>query len=155
MPMNADPSPRHPPVPRRRKRTGGYRYLLEDHPFLGPIVTLLLGGICLYSTIFSHLFEDLFLPAGSDATSRGNFGLGTSWGVAFAIAIMFLALVFLIWTTIETAIRRRHLRQPVTCPRCGRLEGSGALRFAHAVVEGTGWEEITCPQCRHAWHRRL
>ena len=63
-----------PPEPTRKsaKRTGGYRYHLEDHPFLGPAMTLLIGGICLYITVFSNTMRDVLINAGADRSIRDH-----------------------------------------------------------------------------------
>ncbi|HMA33984.1 MAG TPA: hypothetical protein VKY74_05825, partial [Chloroflexia bacterium] len=64
-PAPADPggAPPRRPAP-RRSRPPVYQYYLQDHPVLIPVGTLLLGGVCLYLTIFSHLLQDLIVGAG-------------------------------------------------------------------------------------------
>ena len=142
-----------PPRPRRRKQKGGYRYYLEDHPVLGPIVTLLIGSFCIYGTILSNLFRDFMLGPDPNRTLRDQYATVMAWGIAFVIGLMGLALIFLLWHLLEEGLRWAR-RRPAVCPRCGTAEVFKTRPFAHERVEGTRWETITCPQCRHSWHER-
>jgi hypothetical protein len=143
-----------PPITRKRKRkSGGYRYYLEDHPVLGPIITLVLGSLCVYSTIFTHLLADFMIGPDADRTMRDNFATLMSWGVAFVLGLMGISLIFLIWHVAEIGLRRARRRAAV-CPRCGTAEIPKSLDFAHERVEGTAWETITCPKCGNTWHAR-
>ena len=142
-----------PPSPRRRKQKGGYRYYLEDHPVLVPVLTLLIGGFCVYGTIFTNLIRDLMLGPDPTRTLRDNYATFMSWGIAFIIGLMGLAVIFLVWHFLEEGLRRAR-RRPAVCPRCGTAEVPKTLVFAHERVEGTAWETITCPQCGHGWHAR-
>ncbi|HEX6606868.1 MAG TPA: hypothetical protein VF276_08140, partial [Chloroflexia bacterium] len=72
---------------------------------------------------------------------------------AAALAGIFLSLVFLLMHGGDRLIHRLR-RRPAVCPRCAATEAGSSLRFRRTPVEGTGWEEITCPQCGHAWYGR-
>jgi len=139
---------------RRRARSGYYRYYLEDHPILGPLVILLLGSLCLYSSIFSTLLRDLLLPEDADRATLDQFYTAMGWGVAFVIAAMLIALIFLL-VNIVSASYRRVRRRPAFCPRCGLAEVRGMVEFAHRPVEDTGWELVTCSRCGQEWHRQV
>src|SRR5438874_12460512 len=98
-----------PDVRRKGERTlgAGYRYYLEDHPILVPVITLLLGGLCLYSTIFSNIAQKIFLGSkADDPTVVNGFNTGTSWMVAFTFGIMALAAIFLVIMLVDMGFRR-------------------------------------------------
>lgn len=135
-------------------RTDGYRYYLEDHPFLGPGLTLLLGGLCIYATIFSNGLRDLVLGRNADPTVANNFGMATGWMVAFVIGIMCITFIFLLINLGEVGVRRLR-RKPLVCPACGVSEPKRGLRFKHERIKGTGWENATCSQCGNTWHARI
>lgn len=143
-----------PAVPRGRRRNEGYRYYLEDHPILGPLLTLVLGGLCLYGSVFTNTLQTFMAGPNADRSSLTNINTALSWGVAFVIGLMGLALVYLLWHLGETGLRRAR-RRPAVCSRCGTVEVPGTLVFAHQPVSGTSWETITCPQCGNEWHNRL
>ena len=130
-----------------------YRYYLEDHPFLGPVVTLLLGGLCLYSTIFSNVARDIFVGRESSEAMAFNFNRATGWIIAFVVGIMFLSFIFLLVNIGDVSIRRLK-RRPSVCPSCGLAEMPRSLRFKHVPVKSTDWEVVTCPRCDHTWHGR-
>lgn len=141
----------------RRERDGeversGYRYYLEDRPVLVPIVTLLLGALCLATTVFSNVLRDVVLGSGASPDMLEGFNRATGWSVAFVIGIMALATIFLLVHTVEAGYRRAR-RRPSVCPQCGLAE-TRQMRFAHQPVKGTDWENITCPQCARSWHGR-
>jgi hypothetical protein len=136
---------------RKQKRTGAYTYYLQDHPVLVPTITLLLGGTCLYVTIFSNLLRDALLGANPDPLVRGNFNQSMGWAIAFVIGIMFLSFVFLLVNATDAIIHKVR-RRPAACPRCGLAEVKGYLRFAREPVEHTEWENITCPRCDNKWY---
>jgi hypothetical protein len=115
------------------------------------VMTLLLGGLCLYSTLFSTLLRDLLLGRDFDRTMSQNFNTVIAWGIAFTVAIMILSVIFLALYGIEGAYRRVH-RRPAICERCGLMEVRKILRFAHEPVKDTDWEIVTCPKCGHEWH---
>jgi hypothetical protein len=148
----APPPP--PAVPRGRRRREGYRYYLEDHPILGPVITLLLGGLCLYLSIFTNVLPTIMAGPNATRTSVENVNTVVAWGVAFVIALMGMALLFLVWQLLESGIRRAR-RRPAICPRCGTVEVPDTLPFTHQPVSSTSWETVTCPQCHHEWHSRL
>ncbi len=130
-----------------------YRYYLEDHPFLGPLVTLLLGGLCLYSTIFSNIARDLLIGGGADQNLVFNFNRATGWIIAFVVGIMFITFIFLLLNIGDVSVRRIR-RRPTSCPSCGLTEIPRSLQFKHVPVKSTDWEVVTCPQCEHTWHGR-
>ena len=148
--MGTDKGPR-----RSRERPAYYRYYLEDHPILGPVLILLLGGMCIYSTIFSTLLQDLLLPDDANRGTLDQFYTAIGWGVAFVIAAMFIALVFLMINVVTASFRRVRRRRPVICPRCGLAEARGQVQFEHHPVEDTGWELVTCSRCGQEWHRQV
>lgn len=143
-----------PAVPRGRRRKEGYRYYLEDHPVLGPIITLVLGGLCLYLSVFTSTLQGWMAGPNADRSALANANTAVSWGLAFVIALMAMALMFLIWQVLESSIRRAR-RRPSVCPRCGTVEAPDGRRFAHQPVQGMSWETVTCPKCQHEWHSRL
>lgn len=143
-------------LPARRKRKGAdsyRRYYLEDHPILVPVVTLLLGGLCVYATIFSSLMQGSQVGSGPIDPATTNFKIVLGWGVAFVIGIMVLAFIFLLVNSVDALVRRVRYKQAI-CPRCGLAEVRRYLRFTHVPVEGTYWENITCPQCGNIWYGR-
>jgi hypothetical protein len=152
LPPAAPPSP--PPVPRGRRRREGYRYYLEDHPSLAPIVTLALGGLCLYLSIFTNTMQGWMAGPNATRSNMDNVNTIIAWGVAFVLALMGIALIFLVWQLIGSGVRRVR-RRPAVCPRCGTVEVPGTLLFAHQPVAGTSWETVVCPKCGHEWHSRL
>jgi hypothetical protein len=153
-PGKLPPAPPTPAVPRGRRRREGYRYYLEDHPVLGPVITLALGGLCLYLSIFTNIMQGWLAGPGATRSSLDNVNTVIAWGIAFVVAIMALSLMFLIWQLLESGIRRAR-RRPTVCPRCGTIEAPATLRFAHQPVSGTSWETVTCPKCGHEWHSKL
>lgn len=143
--------------PRRVKReeaerTGGYRYYLEDRPVLVPVVTLVLGALCLYTTVFSNLLRDIMLGGGASSEMLEGFNRALGWSVAFVVGIMALAAIFLMVHLVEAGYRRAR-RRPVVCPDCGLAE-SREMRFTHEPVKGTDWDNISCPKCLSTWHAR-
>src|SRR4051794_22387512 len=125
----APPSPAPPPIPpRRKRRQGNNAYYLQDHPVLVPVLTLLLGGLCVWAAILSHTLRDLLIGPHADRASADNFATANGWIVAFVIALMFLALVYLLWYGLETAVRAAR-RRPLVCPRCGAAEVPRTVRF--------------------------
>jgi hypothetical protein len=145
-----------PDVRRKTEQTigSGYRYYLEDHPILVPVITLLLGGLCLYSTIFSNLAQRVFLGSrADDPTVVSGFNTGTSWMVAFAFGIMALAAIFLLIQLVDIGYRRVR-RKPAVCKNCGMVEVFGRAPFKHESIHGTTWEVVTCPQCHTEWYAR-
>ena len=154
--MNNDNQSTTEPAAQKDKESDNnreYRYYLEDHPFLGPVVTLLLGGLCLYSTIFSNLARDILIGSGADSTMVFNFNRATGWIIAFVVGIMFLMLIFLLVNIGDVGIRKIR-RRPTVCPSCGLTEVSRSTQFKHVPVKSTDWEVITCPRCEHTWHGR-
>jgi hypothetical protein len=138
---------------RRRKRASSYDYYLQDHPFLGPLVTLLLGSLCIYSTVFSNLLRDLLIPRG-DRTTLDNFYTFMGWGVAFVFAIMIITIIFL-GLNIVDAVLQRARRKPIVCAGCGLTEIPRSIEFAREPVEDTDdLDKITCPHCGHFWFMR-
>jgi hypothetical protein len=120
---------------------------------LVPVLTLVLGGLCIYSTIFSNVMRDL-LVRGADRTSYDNFYTITGWGVAFVIAIMFLSLLFLVLHGIDTFLTYRR-RKPFVCERCGAVDRPGNLPFKREPIDDTtDVDKITCPLCGHYWFTR-
>jgi hypothetical protein len=140
---------------RSERRTGYYRYYLEDHPILGPVLILLLGGMCIYSTIFSTLLREFLLPDDATQGTLDQFYTAMGWGVAFVIAAMFIAFVFLLINLVSASFRRVRRRRPVICPRCGLAEVRGQVQFEHRQVTDTGWELVTCSRCGQEWHRQV
>jgi hypothetical protein len=140
------------PAKRRRKR-GTYSYYLQDYPVLIPVVTLVLGGICVYSTIFSNLLRDLVM-SGATRSAYDNFYTVTGWGVAFVLAIMFISFLFLVLHGIDVVMHRVR-RKPVACEKCGAVEHPRDLPFTReAVDDTTDVDRVTCPRCLHQWFAR-
>jgi hypothetical protein len=146
--------PPTPAIPRGRRRREGYRYYLEDHPILAPIVTLVLGAVCLYLSIFTNIMQGWMAGPDPTRSTLDNVNTVLAWGVAFVAALMVVALIFLVWQLLESSIRRAR-RRPIVCPRCGTVEVPETLRFTHQPVSGTSWETVICPKCNHEWHSRL
>ncbi len=143
-----------PPAPDQRDRsTSPYRYYLEDHPVLGPLLTLLLGAACLYATIFSTLLRDMLVGANASRGLIDNFYLATGWIVAFVIGIMFLSFIFLLIHGVEAGVRRAR-RRPAVCANCGAAEVPRRVRFVHEPIDGTDWETVICSNCGHSWYGR-
>jgi|GEM_PF-3378625 len=134
------------------ERSGGYRYYLEDRPVLVPLVTLVLGALCLATTVFSNVLRDVMLGGGASPDMMEGFNRAIAWSVAFVVGIMVLATIFLL-VHLADASYRRIRRRPTVCPRCGLAE-TRQVRFAHQPVKGTDWENITCPECATTWHGR-
>ncbi len=154
--MNSDNQSTTEPTPRKEKESDNnreYRYYLEDHPFLGPGVTLLLGGLCLYSTVLSNLARDILIGGGADSTAVFNFNRATGWIIAFVVGIMFITFIFLLLNIGEVGVRRVK-RRPTVCPSCGLTEVFRSTPFNHVPVKSTDWEVVTCPRCEHTWHGR-
>jgi len=154
--MNSDNQSTTEPAPRKEKESDNnreYRYYLEDHPFLGPAVTLLLGGLCLYSTVFSNLARDILIGSGADSMAVFNFNRATGWIIAFVVGIMFITFIFLMLNIGEVGIRKIR-RRPIVCPSCGLTEVFRSTPFNHVPVKSTDWEVVTCPRCEHTWHGR-
>src|SRR4051812_43798887 len=152
--INIGPAPpgAGPPAPARRRAPRPrkvYQYYLEDHPILGPLVILALGGLCVYSTLVTHILRDLVLGSHPLSSDVVRWNGGSDWFAAFVVALMFIALIFLLINSVELLLRRVR-RRPAVCARCGLTERRGAA-FRHAVVEGTIWQEVTCPGCGAAW----
>ena len=110
-------------MPRGRRRREGYRYYLEDHPVLGPIVTLALGGLCLYLSIFTNTVQGWMAGPGASRSSLDNANTVIAWGIAFVVAIMALSLMFLVWQVLKSSIRRVR-RQPRRLPPLRHRRGS-------------------------------
>jgi hypothetical protein len=140
---------------RSREKRAYYRYYLEDHPILGPVVILLLGGLCLYSTLFSTLLSDFLLPDDATRATLDQYYTAMGWGVAFVIAAMFIAFIFLLINIVASSFRRVRQRRPAICPRCGTEEVRGKVQFEHRPVEDTSWELVTCSRCGQEWHRQV
>jgi hypothetical protein len=139
-----------PVQPRRQS----YQYYLEDRPVLVPVVMITGCTVCVFLTIVTHLLRDWLLGATPSRADLGNYNMAMSWLAAFALAGIFLSLVFLLLHGGDRLIHRLR-RRPAVCPRCAAGEAGRSLRFRHAPVEGTAWEEITCPRCGHAWYGRV
>ena len=118
------------------------------------MITLVLGGLCLYLSIFTNTVQTILAGPNATRTALENGNTVIAWGVAFVLALMALALLFLVWQLLESGIRRAR-RRPAVCPRCGTVEVPDTLPFAHQPVSSTSWETVTCPQCHHEWHSRL
>lgn len=156
--MDADSRAHEEPTESRERPRGEvearrYRYYLEDHPVLGPVLTLVLGGACLYSTIFSTVLRDLIVGKDAAQSTINGFYTGTGWMVAFVIGIMFLSFIFLLVHTVDVTVRRVR-RRPTVCPSCGTTEVPRKLRFSREPVSGTDWDTITCPDCGASWYGR-
>jgi len=147
-----DPDVRPDPV-YMHERSHGYRYYLEDHPFLAPAITVILGGLCIYSTIFSTLLRDVWVGSGADRPTLDNFYTATGWGVAFVFALTTLAGIFLVLNLVDLALKRVRYR-PAICPECGLPEVKNALKFRRLRIEKTDLESLTCPRCGHTWYNR-
>lgn len=139
---------------RRRRQAGSYSYYLQDHPVLVPALTLALGGLCLYVTVFSNVMERLLMREGTDRSVLDQFYTVTGWGVAFVISIMFLSLIFLLLHGIDAGLRRVR-RRPLVCTRCGLVEDRPSLSFVREPLEDTAdLDRLTCPQCGNVWFVR-
>jgi hypothetical protein len=139
------------PVPRDSQWVMPREYL-GDHPILVPVLSILLGGACLYTTLFSHLLRDWMLgpaPLRPDVKAFDDF---MSYMIAFAFAAIFFSAIFLAVYGVEHAFRRIG-RKPRACPRCRTAE-EGRSRFAFTTVEGTGWDSVRCPNCGHEWYAK-
>jgi hypothetical protein len=147
------PAPR--PRPQKANRPiGGYQYYLQDYPVLIPVLSLIIGGICLYLSLFSKTLQNLLLGSNPLRRQLVDYNTVMAWIIAFTIGGMFISFIFLsIHGTTQAA--RRLRRRPAVCPRCQAAEAGAPTPFKHAPVEGTEWEEITCPQCSHSWFGRL
>ena len=149
-PGSGSPAPARRRAPQPRKV---YQYYLEDHPILGPVVILLLGGLCVYSTLVTNILRDWVLGPHPLSSDVGRWNGGADWFAAFVVALMFIAFIFLLINSGELLVRRLRRRAAV-CAKCGLVEQRGAT-FRHVMVEGTIWEEITCPGCGTAWYARV
>jgi hypothetical protein len=149
----ADDEDVHPDPVYMHERSHGYRYYLEDHPFLVPIITIILGGLCIYSTIFSTLLRDTLLGSGADRSTLDSFYTVTGWGVAFVFALTALATIFLVLQLVDLGFKRVR-RRPAICPECGLPEVKNALQFTRRRIEDTDLESLICPRCGHTWYNR-
>ena len=139
-----------PPAARRKPPAPVSRQYMDDHPILIPALTLALGGLCLYATLFTTLLRDLQLGSNSQAGNVGAFNGMIGYVDAFVLALMFLSLIFLGIHGVDRAVHRLR-RRPRVCPHCAAAEG-GATRFPAAPVAGTAWADVTCPACGHHWY---
>jgi ribosomal protein S27AE len=160
--MDKDPDNTRPdetvrPLGSQREReysSGGYStYYLKDRPVLVPVLTLVIGGLCIYATVFSNLLRDVMVGSGASRSVLDGFYTATSWGIAFVLGIMVIALVYLVVHFTDLGIRRLR-RRPAVCPRCGTAEAPRTLPFAHEPIKDTDWENVTCPNCGTTWHGR-
>ncbi len=138
--------------PRRNPPNAVSRQYMEDHPILIPVVTLLVGGLCLYATLFTTAFRDLQLGSNPLAGNVGAYNGMIGYIDAFVIGLMFLSLIFLGIHGVERGLHRLRRRARV-CPRCAAAE-VGRARFSAVTIAGTGWDEVTCPACGHQWHAK-
>jgi len=145
----APAAPKRPVQPRRQS----YQYYLEDRPVLVPLVMIAVCSVCVFVTIVTHLLRDWLLGPAPSRADLGNYNMAMSWMAAFALAGIFLSVVFLLLHGGDRLIHRLRQR-PAVCARCGAAEAGSSLRFRRAPVDGTVWEEITCAQCGHAWYGR-
>ncbi len=134
------------------QRGGPYRYYLEDHPFLAPVVTLLLGGLCLFAA-GSGMVKDALIGPEANRTQLGYYHMVVSWTVALVLGIMGVALVYLMLSVLSASMRRVR-RRPVSCPVCGAKEMKGAQVFPRRHVPNTDWDTVRCPQCDNTWYIR-
>lgn len=143
-----------PPPPNRQRKPPPpvSRQYMEDHPILIPVLTLGLGGLCLYATLFTTTFRDLQLGSDPLAGNTGAYNGMIGYVDAFVIGLMFLSLIFLGIHGVERAVHRLR-RRPRVCPQCAAAE-VGRARFPAAPVVGTAWAEVTCPACGHHWYGR-
>jgi hypothetical protein len=121
---------------------------------LAPAVVLILGGLFLYGALFTNLLRDLLMGPNPLGTALVNYNEVMAWSVAGVIGFMFLSLCFLIIHGLSLGWRRLR-RQPAVCKRCGLAEKGAPVRFKHAPVAGTAWEQITCSHCGAEWYGRL
>lgn len=148
MPGSSPPPPARP----RPQAPQVQRQYLEDHPILVPVLTILIGSLCLSLTLFSHLLRDWMLgpqPLRTDVKAFDDF---MAYMIAFAIGTMFLSLIFLGVHGVDRAFRRLTRRQRV-CPRCRTAE-VGPVRFPSTTIAGTDWDSVRCPNCAHEWYAR-
>jgi hypothetical protein len=147
------PAPGTAPPPRRREKAPlVQRQYLEDHPILIPALTLLGGGLCLYLTLFTTTLREWMLgpqPLRTDVKAFDDF---MAYMIAFAIATMFLSVIFLSVHGVDRMFHRL-MRKPRICPRC-RLAEEGRMRFPFTTVAGTGWDSVRCPNCAHEWYAK-
>ena len=145
--------PEQPKERRQEERVSYYRYYLEDHPFLGPVVVLLLGGLCLFMASGTTILRDATIGGEASRTALESFNTALAWGVAMTLSMMGLAFIFLLVNLVDVGVRKARRRAAV-CPRCGLKEERGKMRFAREPVRGVDWESVTCPQCGNEWHER-
>jgi hypothetical protein len=149
---NAIPASAPPPARRRPHERVMQRQYLEDHPILIPVLTVLIGGLCLYLTLFSHLLRDWMLGPAPLRTDIKVFDDFMGYMIAFAIGTMFLSLVFLGVHGVDRAFHRLTRPQRI-CPRCRTAE-EGKVHFPFTTVAGTGWDSVRCPNCGHEWYAK-
>jgi hypothetical protein len=113
-------------------------------------VVAIIGCLYLYG-YFSHFLLDFLL--GPNPTEEQIYSTNRllGWGLIFVPAVTFVSLLIVLAYGIQ-ALFRWISRKPLTCPRCGMIDSSGAMRFAQEPVEGSDWKLVTCPRCRNEWH---
>ena len=116
-------------------------------------VIALLGCVFLIG-FFSGLLQFLMLGPNPSYEQIYAYNRAVGGGLLFIPPLTVVALLFLLIYGIDAAIRRGK-RKPLSCPRCGMVDGSSnTVRLVQEVVEGTDWKTIKCPQCGHDWHER-
>lgn len=123
---------------------------LEDHPILIPIVTLVLGGFCLYLSVFTHTLRDMMFDPHTSSETLNLVDNSLAWIAAPVAALMLISIIFLgmhgLGRGFYRFVRKRHI-----CPRCRAVEDRKTL-FPHTTVSGTGWYSVHCPKCAHEWY---
>src|SRR5437762_718994 len=80
-------------------------------------VIVLLGGLCLYSIIFSHLLQDITLGPNPSADQIAVFNKGVGRIPICVLPVTLLAFIALLLYVIEAILHRAPRR--MVCPRCG------------------------------------
>lgn len=139
----------------RRKRTRRAPRPVTNRQKIAALVLLLvLGALCLFATVVTDLAAGVFFGSHPDPDDLAYYRYLTAWNTAFVVVLMIFGALLLVMFLIQEWGDQRRRRQPVACPRCGAVEQPDMRRFTREVVEGTGWENITCPLCNHSWYGR-
>ncbi|HUS15202.1 MAG TPA: hypothetical protein VM536_09320 [Chloroflexia bacterium] len=76
-------------------------------------------------------------------------------GVVALLILAWLGAVLTVLFDGFALMTTRRAQRHAVCPHCGIREAPPMVSFGHQLVAGTGWEELTCPYCRQAWHLRV
>jgi ribosomal protein S27AE len=135
------------------RRTWRHRFYIKDAGAIALSLIVLLGGLYIYAAFFSHLLQNLVLgpDPSEDQLYFFNVAVGRSLICVFPVTV--IALIALLLYAIEAVFGLRK-RKPLSCPRCGMVDGSSTMRFVQEPIVGTEWKNVRCPQCGYDWHVR-